>query len=99
YSAKHSHYLHDALPIFGLISTLSVDPSFDQMSGRMQEGWASIAHLRELFDVRTLATDVSTIEDEIDVLILIHPKDLSPATLYARSEEHTSELQSRENLV
>ena len=67
----------------GLISTLSVDPSFDQMSGRMQEGWASIAHLRELFDVRTLATDVSTIEDEIDVLILIHPKDLSPATLYA----------------
>ena len=67
----------------GLLSTLPVDASFDQMSGRMQEGWASIAQLRELFEVRTLATDVSAIEDEIDVLILIHPKDLSPATLYA----------------
>jgi ABC-type uncharacterized transport system involved in gliding motility auxiliary subunit len=67
----------------GLMSSLPVDASFDQMSGRMQEGWASVAQLRELFDVRTLATDISTIEEEIDVLIVIHPKDLAPATLYA----------------
>lgn len=67
----------------GLMSSLPVNPSFDQMSGRMQEGWASVAQLRELFDVRTLATSVTSIDDDIDVLVLIHPKDLSPATLYA----------------
>ncbi len=67
----------------GLMSTLPVEPSFDQMSGQMREGWASIAHLRELFDVRTLGSDVDAIDQEIDVLVLIHPKDLSPTTLYA----------------
>ena len=67
----------------GLMSTLPVEPSFDQMSGQMSEGWTSIAHLRELFDVRTLGSDADAIEHEIDVLVLIHPKDLSPTTLYA----------------
>ncbi len=67
----------------GLMSSLPVDASFDQMSGRMQEGWASIAQLHELFDVRALATSVTSIDDEIDVLLLVHPKDLAPATLYA----------------
>lgn len=67
----------------GLMSSLPVDASFDQMTGRMQEGWASIAHLRQLFDVRTIATSASSIDENIDVLVLIHPKDLSPATLYA----------------
>src|SRR5690606_6518197 len=70
-------------PAVGLISTLSVDPSFDQMSGRMQEGWASIGQLRELFDVRTIATDVASIDPEISVLVVIHPKNLSEQTLYA----------------
>jgi ABC-type uncharacterized transport system involved in gliding motility auxiliary subunit len=67
----------------GLISSLPVDASFDQMSGRMQEGWASIAQLRELFDVRSLQADVSAIEPDIGVLMVIHPKDLSEQTLYA----------------
>jgi ABC-type uncharacterized transport system involved in gliding motility auxiliary subunit len=67
----------------GLISSLPVDASFDQMSGRMQEGWASIAQLRQFFDVRTVATDIASIDAEIGVLILVHPKELLPQTLYA----------------
>ncbi len=70
-------------PVAGLMSGLPVDASFDQMSGRMQEGWASIAQLREQFDVRPLATDATSIADDIDVLTIIHPKDLTPQTLYA----------------
>lgn len=69
--------------VVGLLSTLPVDASFDQMSGRMREGWASIAQLRELVDVRTLATDVQKIDDDVSAVIVIHPKDLSPQTLYA----------------
>jgi ABC-type uncharacterized transport system involved in gliding motility auxiliary subunit len=70
-------------PTVGLMSMLRVDSFFDQMSGRLQEGWASIAQLRQLFDVRTVPTTTNAIDADIDVLVVIHPKDLSTATLYA----------------
>jgi ABC-type uncharacterized transport system involved in gliding motility auxiliary subunit len=70
-------------PMIGLMSSLPVDASFDQMSGQMREGWASIAQLRELFTVQTIATDVPSIPQEVDVLAVVHPKNLSQATLYA----------------
>jgi ABC-type uncharacterized transport system involved in gliding motility auxiliary subunit len=70
-------------PIVGILAGLPVDASFDQLSGRMQEGWASIAQLRELVQVRTIATDVAKIDNDIDALLLVHPKDLQPKTLYA----------------
>ncbi|HKU15649.1 MAG TPA: Gldg family protein [Steroidobacteraceae bacterium] len=70
-------------PTVGLIAGLPVDASFDQMSGRMMPGWASIQQLHEQMQVRTLAADVATIDQDIDVLMLVHPKDLGPKTLYA----------------
>jgi ABC-type uncharacterized transport system involved in gliding motility, auxiliary component len=70
-------------PTVGVISTLPVDASFDQQSGRMLEGWASIEQLREVVQLRTLATDIAKIDADVDLLLLIHPKDLSPQTLYA----------------
>jgi len=38
--------------VVGLMSGLPIDASFDQMSGGMRPGWASISQIRELFDVR-----------------------------------------------
>lgn len=69
--------------VVGLISSLPVDASFDQMTGRMRQGWASIAQLRESAEVRTLATDIAAVDPDIGVLMLVHPKDLTPQTLYA----------------
>lgn len=70
-------------PTVGILSTLPVDPSFDQNTGRMVEGWASIAQLGELVQLRTLAPDVAKIDADVDLLVLIHPKELQPKTLYA----------------
>jgi len=70
-------------PMVGVMSSLPVDQGFDQMSGQMRPGWASIAQLRELFTVQTIATDVPSIPNEVDVLMVIHPRGLTPATLYA----------------
>src|SRR5688500_12089988 len=70
-------------PMIGLMSGLPVDASFDQMSGQMREGWASISQLRELFTVQTIGTDVPSIPEEIDVLAVVHPKNLAPTALYA----------------
>ncbi len=70
-------------PTVGLISALPVDAQFDQLSGRMNPGWASIGQLHEQMQLRTLATDVATIEPDVNVLMVIHPKDLPAKTLYA----------------
>ncbi|HEX4972829.1 MAG TPA: Gldg family protein [Steroidobacteraceae bacterium] len=70
-------------PTVGILSTLPVDASFDQFSGRMQEGWASIAQLREVVQLRTLAPDIAKIDADVELLLLIHPKDLPAKTLYA----------------
>ncbi|MGH8237318.1 MAG: GldG family protein [Steroidobacteraceae bacterium] len=70
-------------PTVGLISALPVDAQFDQFSGRMNPGWASIAQLHEQLQVRTLATDIAAIDADVNVLMVIHPKDLPAKTLYA----------------
>lgn len=74
---------HPKRPTIGLMSSLPVDASFDQMSGQMRPGWTSIEQLRELFNVQTLATDVTAIAPDIDALMLVHPRNLSPQTEYA----------------
>lgn len=70
-------------PTVGVISALPVDASFDQNSGQMRPGWASIAQLHELMQVRTLATDIAAIDPDVNLLLLIHPKELPAKTLYA----------------
>ncbi len=66
-----------------MISSLPVDARFDQQSGQMAPGWASIQQLRETLDVRSLQADGNDIPADIGVLMLVHPKELSPQTQYA----------------
>jgi ABC-type uncharacterized transport system involved in gliding motility auxiliary subunit len=66
----------------GLLSGLPVDASFDQRTGQMQPGWASVAQLRELLELRTLQPDAD-IPSDIGVLMVVHPKELSPQALYS----------------
>lgn len=67
----------------GLISSLPVDARFDQMSGQMAPGWASVQQLRETLEVRTLQPDGNDIPADIGVLMVVHPKELSPQAEYA----------------
>jgi ABC-type uncharacterized transport system involved in gliding motility auxiliary subunit len=39
--------------------------------------------MEQLFEVRTLDTAVKRIDDDVNVLMIVHPKNLSDATLYA----------------
>jgi ABC-type uncharacterized transport system involved in gliding motility auxiliary subunit len=70
-------------PVVGVLAGLPVDASFDEMSGQMRDGWASIAQLRELVDVETVTPDVAEIDAKVDVLLVIHPKNPTPKLLYA----------------
>ena len=70
-------------PVIGLLSSLSMQGQFDPMSGRMSEPWPIVAQLQQIFTVRPLTSDVDHIEKDVDVLMVVHPKQLPTKTLYA----------------
>jgi ABC-type uncharacterized transport system involved in gliding motility auxiliary subunit len=70
-------------PVVGVMSTLPMQGQFNPMTGQMGETWPVLSQLEELFTVRTLTTDTDHIDKEVDVLMVVHPKNLAPKTLYA----------------
>ncbi len=70
-------------PVVGLMSTLRMQGQMDPMSGQPSEPWPIIAQLEELFTLRSVATDAVQIDPDVDVLMLVHPKNLTPQALYA----------------
>ncbi len=54
-----------------------------QMQGQRPEpAWIVIEHLRKQYEVNSIAADVDEIKD-VDILLVIHPKDLPEKTLFA----------------
>ncbi len=70
-------------PVVGMISGLPLRGSFDPMAQRMPEPWIIMSQIEQLFDVRELADMASAIDADVAVLFVVHPKELSDATLYA----------------
>jgi ABC-type uncharacterized transport system involved in gliding motility auxiliary subunit len=70
-------------PVIGVLSTLPMGSDFNPMTGQPSEPWAVMSQLEQLFTVRTLNADVASIDADVDVLLLVHPKALTPATLFA----------------
>src|ERR1700694_3213636 len=58
-------------------------PGFDPQSGQMREPWVVYSEAQRLFDLRPLEPAATRIEPDVSVLVLVHPKDLSPATQFA----------------
>ena len=70
-------------PVIGLLSSLPMSGQFNPQTGQMGESWAVLSQLEQLFTVRTLSSEADRIENDVDVLMLVHPKNLSPKALYA----------------
>ncbi|MGH8265199.1 MAG: Gldg family protein [Steroidobacterales bacterium] len=70
-------------PVVGLITSLPMDVGYNPMTQQMRDPWAVLSQLEQLFNVRTLKPDLKAIESDVDVLMIAHPKELPPATLYA----------------
>ena len=77
-------------PVVGVLSSLPVmgsqQPPF-AMPGQprppQQPPWIALQELRSDFDVREIPLSGETIEDDIDALVVIHPKNLTDKLLYA----------------
>ena len=69
----------------GIISTLPIEgvPPNPAMRLRDNSEWAVLNVIRQTFTLRFLGVDVDAVPDDIDVLMVVHPKGISEKTLYA----------------
>jgi ABC-type uncharacterized transport system involved in gliding motility auxiliary subunit len=70
-------------PVIGLITSLGMQGQFNPMTGQMGDAWPILTQLQDLFTIHSLTADVDHIDKDVDVLMLVHPKQLPPKTLYA----------------
>ena len=73
----------DDKPVVGLLSSLPMGQAFNPQRGAVDEGWVIEGELRQLFDLRTLQPTLTSIEPEVDLLVLVHPQGLTDDALYA----------------
>ena len=74
--------------VIGVMSSIAVfqgppDPNTGQPLG---QEWTAMTRLKELYDVRELDIDATEIEQDVNTLIIIHPKEMSRETMYATDQ-------------
>jgi len=75
-----------AKPTLGILSGLPIQGGMQMTpQGRPSrtQPWAIAGQLDELFETVDIEADVDRIDAEVDVLMVVHPQDLSQQTLYA----------------
>lgn len=70
-------------PVVGLLSGVSMTAGFNPQIQQMTEPWVITTQARQLFEIRTLTPGLAAVEDDIDILWIVHPQNLDAATLYA----------------
>ncbi len=70
-------------PVVGWLSSLPMQGDFDMQTGRPKPPWAVYGQIEQLYTVRPLQPTLTSIDDDVSVLVLVHPKNLSPSALYA----------------
>ena len=74
------------LPVVGLITQLDIDGGFDPVRGQATAPWMVMEYIRQLYEVRRVdiaGIDANNhIDDEVDILMVVHPQDLSEEILY-----------------
>jgi len=66
----------------GLISSLDMTPDYDPAVPRIPENWVIYQQLDQLFDLQEIPADTQKLPEDLDLLILVHPKDFSDEMLY-----------------
>ena len=66
----------------GLLSGLDMQPGFDPATQSMREAWIIHGQFDQLFDLQDLSAGTEALPDDLDLLVLVHPKDLSDEQLY-----------------
>jgi len=75
-------------PVVGVLSALPVfggamNPMMMQSGQQPEPAWTLIEQLKQDFTVRRVELDADKIDDEVKVLLVIHPKDISDKAQFA----------------
>jgi ABC-type uncharacterized transport system involved in gliding motility auxiliary subunit len=69
--------------VIGLVSTVTMSGDYNQQTMQMQQPWVVYQQASQLFEMRTLGVDFATVDDEVNLLWIVQPKNLSRQTQYA----------------
>ncbi len=70
-------------PKIALMTTLPMTFGYDPLNQRMRQPWVIVSQMQQAFEVHNLPANATEIPADIRLLVLVHPKMLSNATLYA----------------
>jgi ABC-type uncharacterized transport system involved in gliding motility auxiliary subunit len=71
-------------PVVGLLSGLPIAAGFDPATRQMRQPWAVDQQWTQLFDMRNVdAATLKAVDKDIDVLVVVQPKQLSDDAQYA----------------
>ena len=69
--------------VVGLLSGAPIGGSFDPQTQQPTQPWTIVEQARQLFELRMLSESTLKIDDDINVLWVVHPAMLDDATQYA----------------
>ena len=69
--------------VVGVHAGVSMTAGFDPQTQRVTEPWIVYSQAGQLFEMRSLPPGFTEIEEDVDVLWLVHPRALEDETLYA----------------
>ena len=70
-------------PVVAWLSTIPMGESLDQRTGQERPAWALYAQAQQLFDIREIQANTTKIDSDVNTLVIVHPKGLTPATQWA----------------
>jgi len=73
---------HPKQKVVGLLSSLPLEGGMP-VPGQATPSWVVLDQIRQLFEVRSLDPNVADIPADVNVLMIVHPKNLGDQTLYA----------------
>ncbi|MFC1719978.1 Gldg family protein [Pseudomonadota bacterium] len=65
----------------GLLSSLPMEPGFDPATQSPRGGWVLYDQLGQLFDIESIQANAEALPEDLDVLMLVHPKNLGEKML------------------
>ncbi len=69
--------------VIGLVSGVSMTGQFNPQLQRMEQPWVVYQQASQLFEIRDLTTSFDVVPDDVSLLWIVQPKDLSTETQYA----------------
>lgn len=70
-------------PVIGLLSGLPMMAGLDPMTQQLREPYTIAGQLQQLFTVKVISPDQARIDADVQVLLVVHPKELTDNALYA----------------